>query len=80
LRELPLAQVGDLLVIENTGAYGSSMSSNYNSRPLIAEVLVDGDTVTTGTHATTSTIRVELRLSNTDFVRKTVTTVAFAGT
>jgi diaminopimelate decarboxylase len=46
LRELPLAQVGDLLVIENTGAYGSSMSSNYNSRPLIAEVLVDGNTVT----------------------------------
>ncbi len=46
LRELPLAQVGDLLVIENTGAYGSSMSSNYNSRPLIAEILVDGDAVT----------------------------------
>ena len=41
---------------------------------------VDGDTVTTGTHSITSTIRVELRLSNTDFVRKTVTTVAFAGT
>lgn len=43
---LPPAAVGDLLVIENTGAYGSSMSSNYNSRPLAAEVLVDGERVT----------------------------------
>ena len=42
-RELPQAEVGDLLVIHDTGAYGASMSSNYNSRPLIAEVLVDGD-------------------------------------
>ncbi len=41
-RELPAAQVGDLLVIHDTGAYGASMSSNYNTRPLIAEVLVDG--------------------------------------
>ena len=41
-RELPQAQVGDLLVLHDTGAYGASMSSNYNSRPLIAEVLVDG--------------------------------------
>jgi diaminopimelate decarboxylase len=42
-RELPQAVVGDLLVLHDTGAYGASMSSNYNSRPLIAEVLVDGD-------------------------------------
>ncbi len=42
-RDLPAAQVGDLLVIHDTGAYGASMSSNYNTRPLIAEVLVDGD-------------------------------------
>jgi diaminopimelate decarboxylase len=41
-RDLPSAQVGDLLVIHDTGAYGASMSSNYNTRPLIAEVLVDG--------------------------------------
>ncbi len=41
-RELPQAQVGDLLVIHDTGAYGASMSSNYNSRPLIAEVMVEG--------------------------------------
>jgi len=42
-RELPPACVGDLLVIHDAGAYGASMSSNYNSRPLAAEVLVDGD-------------------------------------
>ncbi|MHB9796206.1 diaminopimelate decarboxylase [Pseudomonas sp. MT3] len=41
-RALPRAQVGDLLLIHDTGAYGASMSSNYNSRPLIAEVLLDG--------------------------------------
>jgi len=42
-RELPTAQVGDLLVIHDAGAYGASMSSNYNSRPLAPEVLVDTD-------------------------------------
>ena len=42
-RPLPAARVGDLLVFHDTGAYGASMSSNYNTRPLIAEVLVDGD-------------------------------------
>ena len=41
-RDLPAAQVGDLLVIHDTGAYGASMSSNSHPRPLIAEVLVDG--------------------------------------
>jgi diaminopimelate decarboxylase len=41
-RDLPLAEVGDLLVVHDTGAYGASMSSNYNSRPLIPEVLVEG--------------------------------------
>lgn len=41
-RELPEARVGDLLVLHDAGAYGASMSSNYNSRPLAAEVLVDG--------------------------------------
>ena len=44
-RALGDAQVGDLLVIHDTGAYGASMSSNYNTRPLAAEVLVDGDQV-----------------------------------
>ena len=44
-RVLPAAQVGDLLLIHDTGAYGASMTSNYNSRPLLPEVLVDGDEV-----------------------------------
>jgi diaminopimelate decarboxylase len=35
-------EVGDLLAILDTGAYGSAMSSNYNRRPLPAEVLIDG--------------------------------------
>lgn len=42
-RELPVAEVGDYLIIHDTGAYGASMSSNYNTRPLIPEVLLDGD-------------------------------------
>ena len=41
-RALPEAHVGDLLVIHDAGAYGASMSSNYNTRGLAAEVLVDG--------------------------------------
>jgi diaminopimelate decarboxylase len=40
-RELPLPQVGDLLAIRDTGAYGAVMASNYNRRPLAAEVMVD---------------------------------------
>ena len=39
---LPAAEVGDLLVFHDTGAYGAAMSSNYNSRPLAAEILLDG--------------------------------------
>lgn len=39
-RRLPAAAVGDLLVIECAGAYGFVMGSNYNSRPLAAEVLI----------------------------------------
>jgi len=38
-RKLPLAAVGDLLIIHDVGAYGSAMSSNYNSRLLAPEVL-----------------------------------------
>lgn len=34
----------DILAVRGAGAYGSSMSSNYNSRPLCAEVVVDGST------------------------------------
>jgi len=40
-RELAL-QEGDLLAIMSAGAYGMSMSSNYNTRPRVAEVMVDG--------------------------------------
>jgi diaminopimelate decarboxylase len=42
-RERPLvAASGDLLAVMSAGAYGMSMSSNYNSRPRAAEVMVDG--------------------------------------
>jgi diaminopimelate decarboxylase len=40
-RPLPEAEVGDLLVIGCAGAYGSVMSSNYNSKPLAAQVLIE---------------------------------------
>jgi diaminopimelate decarboxylase len=40
-RQLPEAAVGDFLVIGIAGAYGYVMSSNYNSKPLVAEVLVE---------------------------------------
>ena len=43
-RELALAE-GDLLAILSAGAYAMSMSSNYNSRPRAAEVLIDGATM-----------------------------------
>lgn len=43
-RELCLAE-NDLLAVSSAGAYGFVMSSNYNSRPRAAEVLVDGDQV-----------------------------------
>lgn len=40
-RLLPPVKPGDYLVLHDTGAYGASMSSNYNSRPLLPEVLFD---------------------------------------
>lgn len=43
-RLMPVVQSGDLLAIGSAGAYGAVMASAYNSRPLVAEVLVkDGD-------------------------------------
>jgi len=42
-REMPELHEGDLLAIMSAGAYGFSMASNYNSRPLPAEVLVRGN-------------------------------------
>ena len=43
-RELPAAKVGDFLIIECAGAYGFVMSSNYNSKPFAAEVLLHEQT------------------------------------
>jgi len=43
-RPLKLAE-GDLLAVRSAGAYGFTMSSNYNSRPRVAEILVDGEQV-----------------------------------
>ena len=42
-RMLAPLQAGDLVAFTGAGAYGAVMSSEYNSRPLVAEVLVDGD-------------------------------------
>ena len=44
-RSLPEVKPGDYLVLHDTGAYGASMSSNYNSRPLLPEVLFDNGVV-----------------------------------
>lgn len=41
-REL-IIEAGDLLAVRSSGAYGFTMSSNYNSRPRVAEIMVDGD-------------------------------------
>lgn len=41
--QIPLPAEGDLLAFRTAGAYGASMSNTYNSRPLVAEVLVQGD-------------------------------------
>jgi diaminopimelate decarboxylase len=43
-RPLPEAHVGDWLVFHDAGAYGASMSSNYNSRPLAPEILWENNT------------------------------------
>jgi diaminopimelate decarboxylase len=43
-RMLPPMKEGDIVAIRDAGAYGSAMASNYNRRPLPAEVLVDGGT------------------------------------
>ena len=40
-RRLPEASVGDYLVLEVAGAYGATMASNYNSRPLAPEILLE---------------------------------------
>ena len=45
-RKLPMPNPGDCILIGGAGAYGHVMSSNYNSQPLIPEVIVDGDQCT----------------------------------
>jgi diaminopimelate decarboxylase len=42
-REIDTVAAGDLAVFRTAGAYGATMASTYNSRPLVPEVLVDGD-------------------------------------
>ena len=42
-RELPDCHSGDLLAVMSAGAYGFVMASNYNARPRVAEVMVQGD-------------------------------------
>jgi len=42
-RKLPHIKIEDYLIFHDTGAYGSSMSSNYNTRPLIQEILIEND-------------------------------------
>ena len=42
-RTLPPLQAGDLVAFMGAGAYGAVLASEYNSRPLVPEVLVDGD-------------------------------------
>ena len=45
-RKLPKTEEGDLLAVLDTGAYGMVLSSNYNTRPRPAEIMVDGKRVT----------------------------------
>ncbi len=42
-REIPALKQGDLIAVMSAGAYGFSMSSSYNSRPRVAEIMVKGD-------------------------------------
>lgn len=42
-REIPVLNAGQLLAVMSAGAYGFSLSSNYNSRPRAAEILVSGE-------------------------------------
>lgn len=44
-RELPVASIGDYIVIGVAGAYGAVMGSNYNSKPLAAEVMIENGQV-----------------------------------
>jgi len=41
-----MPKAGDIIVVGGAGAYGFAMASNYNTQPLIPEVVVDGDKAT----------------------------------
>ena len=45
-REIPVVEAGELMAVRTAGAYAFAMSSNYNSRPRAAEILVDGKSFT----------------------------------
>jgi diaminopimelate decarboxylase len=45
-RELPDFRPGETVALMSAGAYGFVMASNYNSRPMAAEILVEGDAAT----------------------------------
>jgi diaminopimelate decarboxylase len=42
-REIDVVEAGDLAVFRTAGAYGATMANTYNSRPLVPEVMVDGE-------------------------------------
>src|SRR4030088_2172041 len=44
-RELPLPEVGDIAILRDVGAYGATMSSNYNTLRLAPEVMLDAGTL-----------------------------------
>jgi diaminopimelate decarboxylase len=44
-REMTPVDVGDVIAIRDTGAYGAVMASNYNRRPMAVEALVEGSDV-----------------------------------
>ena len=52
-RRLPRLEAGDLVAILDAGAYGASMSSNYNTRPLLPEVLVEDNAARVDSRAAT---------------------------
>ncbi len=41
-----MPQVGDLAIVRDAGAYGATMSSNYNTRPLAPEIMLDDGRLT----------------------------------
>ena len=44
-RDIPAFETGDLIAVTSAGAYGFTMSSNYNSRPRVPEIMVQGERV-----------------------------------